>query len=180
MRGLRLLNGYGTSFGGRFLGRRAMSSVDDPEAEMTSVELRDLRRLAGFMVPTSAEYAVPGADDDAIFADIVRSLGRDGNAVREALAMLHRIAGADFAGLDDAPAEAAAMTLLSREGPVITALGRAVLQCYYRDGRVLRAVGIEPQAPFPKGRVLEQGDWSLLDAVRGRPRMWRDVDLTEG
>ena len=36
--------------------------------------------------------------------------------------------------------------------------------------------GIEPQPPFPKGRVLEQGDWSLLDAVRGRPRMWRDVD----
>ena len=27
-----------------------------------------------------------------------------------------------------------------------------------------------------KGRVLEQGDWSLLDAVRGRPRMWRDID----
>jgi len=23
---------------------------------------------------------------------------------------------------------------------------------------------------------LEQGDWSLLDAVRNRPPMWRDVD----
>ena len=68
------------------------------------------------------------------------------------------------------------MTLLGREGPVMTALGRAVLQCYYRDDRVMRALGIEPRAPFPKGRVLEQGDWSLLDAVRGRPRMWRDVD----
>ena len=67
------------------------------------------------------------------------------------------------------------MTLLAQGSPAMTALGRAVLQCYYRDDRVLRSLGVEPQAPFPKGRVLEQGDWSLLDAVRGRPRMWRDV-----
>jgi hypothetical protein len=70
--------------------------------------------------------------------------------------------------------EAAAMALLSRDDPVMKALGRAVLQCYYRDDRVLHGLGIEPVAPFPKGRLLEQGDWSLLDAVRGRPQMWRD------
>jgi hypothetical protein len=66
------------------------------------------------------------------------------------------------------------MALLGRDDPVVKALGRAVLQCYYRDDRVLRSLGIAPLAPFPKGRPLEQGDWSLLDAVRGRPRMWRD------
>ena len=52
-----------------------MSAVDDPRAELTTAELRDLRRLAAFMVPASAEYGVPGADDETIFADIVRSLG---------------------------------------------------------------------------------------------------------
>jgi hypothetical protein len=153
-----------------------MSAVDDLEAELTRPELRDLRRLAGFMVPSSGEYGVPGADDEAIFADIVRSLGRDGDAVRTALGMLHEIAGGDFAALDQARAEAAATTLLGRDGPVLTALGRAVLQCYYRDDQVLRALGIEPRAPFPKGRMLEPGDWSLLDPVRSRPRMWRDID----
>ena len=66
------------------------------------------------------------------------------------------------------------MTVLGRDDPVVKALGRAVLQCYYRDDRVVRSLGIEPVAPFPKGRMLEQGDWSLLDAVRGRPQMWRD------
>ena len=156
----------------------AMSAVEHPSAELTSAELRDFRRLAGLMVPASAEYGVPGADDEAIFADITRSLGRDGNEVRKALAMLREIASGDFAALDAAKAEAAAMTLLSLEGPVVTALGRAVLQCYYRDDRVMRALGLEPRAPYPQGRVLEQGDWSLLDKVRGRPRMWRDVDDT--
>ena len=148
----------------------------DSRAELTPAECRDLRRLATFMVPANAEYGVPGADDQAIFAEIVRSLGRDRDAVRTALDMLREIAGGDFAGLGEAEAETAAMMLLSREGPVLTALGRAVLQCYYRDDRVMRSLGIEPRPPFPKGHVLEQGDWSLLDAVRGRPRLWRDVD----
>ena len=156
-----------------------MSAIEDPGAELTSAELADLRRLAAVMVPASAEYGVPGANDEVIFADIVRSLGRDRNAVRKALAILREIAGGDFTGLDEAKAEAAAMTLLSREDPVVTALGRAVLQCYYRDDRVMRALGVEPRPPYPKGRELEQGDWSLLETVRSRPRMWRDIDATE-
>ena len=153
-----------------------MSAVEHPGVELTSAEWQDLRWLAGFMVPASAEYGVPGADDAAIFADIVRSLDRDRDAVRTALIMLREIAGDDFAGLDESNAETAAMTLLSREGPTITALGRAVLQCYYRDDRVMRALGLEPRPPYPTGHVLEQGDWTLLDVVRGRPQMWRDVD----
>ena len=148
----------------------------DPGSELTPAELRDLRRLVGFMVPSSTDYRVPGADDGAIFADIVRSLGRDQSAVRKALAMLREMAGGDFAAIDEAEAEATAMALLRREGPEITALGRAVLQCYYRDGRVIRSLGLEPGAPFPKGHIVQQGDWSLLDAVRNRPQMWRDVD----
>jgi hypothetical protein len=158
--------------------KKHVSAVTDLGAELTPAELRDLRRLAAFMVPADAEYGVPGANDKAIFADIVRSLGRDRDAVRKALAILRDIAGGDFADLDEAKAEAAGMALLASEGPVVTALGRTVLQCYYRDDRVMRALGLEPRPPYPKGHVLEQGDWSLLDAVRGRPRMWRDIDGT--
>ena len=150
--------------------------ADDFESELTPAELWDLRRLVGFMVPSSTDYRVPGANDGAIFADIVRSLGRDQSAVRKALAMLREMAGGDFAAIDEAEAEATAMALLRREGPEITALGRAVLQCYYRDERVIRSLGLEPRPPFPKGHTVEQGDWSLLDAVRNRPPMWRDVD----
>jgi hypothetical protein len=150
--------------------------LDDRGTQLTPAELCDLRRLAGYMVPASAEYRVPGADDEAIFGDIVRSLGRDRSAVRKILAMLREMAGGDFSGLDDAKAEAMATALLARGGSDMTALGRAVLQCYYRDDRVFIALGLEPRPPFPRGHALEQGDWSMLDRVRGRPRMWRDVD----
>jgi hypothetical protein len=50
-----------------------------------------------------------------------------------------------------------------------------VLQCYYRDDRVMRALGQEPRSPFPKGHVVEQGDWSLLDPVKNRAPFWRKV-----
>jgi len=144
-------------------------------SDLTPAELRDLRRLAGHMVPSSTDYHVPGADDTNIFSDIVRSLGRDKDDVRKALAMLREIAGGDFSAMDETKAEAAAMALLGRKGPEVTALGRAVLQCYYRDERVIRSLGLEPGPPFPRGHVVEQGDWSLLDPVRARPPMWRDV-----
>jgi hypothetical protein len=152
------------------------TSQQDSGGELTPADLRALRRLAGLMIPAAAEYDVPGADDEAIFTDIVRSLDRDQNDVRKALTMLRELAGHDFAALVDAEAEATAMALLRREISEITALGRAVLQCYYRDDRVVRSLGLEPRAPYPRGHVLKQGDWSLLDAVRDRPRMWRDVD----
>ncbi len=151
-----------------------MSTSGASDADLTAMELRNLRCLAGFMVPADAAYGVPGADDETIFADIVRSLGRDREAVRAALAMLQQIAGGDFCGMDAEKAEAAAMALLGRDDPTVKALGRAVLQCYYRDDRVLRSLRIAPVAPFPGGRLLEQGDWSLLEAIRGRPQMWRD------
>lgn len=149
---------------------------DTPSTALTPAEQRDLRRIAGIMIPASDTYRVPGADDAAIVADIMASLGRDGPAVRAALSLLREAAGGDFSELSPAAAEATALALLARKEPAIGALGRCVLQCYYRDDRVVTALGLEPRPPFPKGHALPAGDWSLLDAVRDRPRMWRDVD----
>jgi hypothetical protein len=137
---------------------------------LSAAEARKLHRVAGIMIPASEASGVPGADDPAIFADIVRSLGRDTAHVRQALAAL----GDAFTDLDDAQAEATANTVLTRDDKVSAALGRVILQCYYRDDRVLQALGLEARAPFPQGHVLEQGDWSLLDAVRTRQPLWRD------
>ena len=140
------------------------------ETGLTPQESRDLRRVAGLMIPASAEYGVPGADDPKIFADIEKSLGRDLADVRKAIAKL-----AGVADMDDAAAEAAAAAFRTAEPPELAALSRAILQCYYRDDRVVISLGLEPRPPFPKGHTLEQGDWSLLDPVRARPKMWRDA-----
>jgi hypothetical protein len=146
------------------------------ETDLSPSESRNLRCIAGVMVPAGEEFGVPGADDALIFADIIASLGRDIGAVRDALAELSALADGSFADLDEARQESVAEEFLRGGGSAAAAiLGRVILQCYYRDDRVVRSLGLEPGPPFPKGRTLEQGDWSLLDPVRDRPRMWRDL-----
>jgi hypothetical protein len=140
---------------------------------LTPAQREDLRIIARIMIPASMEFDVPGADDPAIQADIVATLGRDAGPVREALDELARLAGAPLAALDPARREAAAMALRAQGGAAVATLTRVVLQCYYRDDRVVLSLGLEPRPPHPKGHVLEDGDWSLLDPVRARPPMWR-------
>jgi hypothetical protein len=142
---------------------------------LSADQRRSLRCLAEMIIPASAEYGVPSAADDAIFADILRSLGRDAGHVVAVLRTLDTLSGGVFADLDPARREAAAARLREAGGDALTYLTRIVLQCYYRDDRVMRSLGMETRPPFPKGFELEQGDWSLLDQVRARPKLWREV-----
>jgi hypothetical protein len=144
-----------------------------PNPDLTAEQARDLRALAGFIIPPSAVYGVPGADDDKIFADILRSLERDRDDICRALAHLAALAGGAFADLGPERRAEVAATFRETGGAPLTALVRVVLLCYYRDDRVMCSLGQEPRPPFPKGHVVEQGDWSLLDPVRARPPMYR-------
>jgi hypothetical protein len=145
-------------------------SADNP---LTPAQRDDLRAIASVMIPASTQFDVPGADDPVIQADIVATLGRDTVLVREALDQLARLAGRPLADLDPAQRDAVAVELRAKGGGAVATLTRVVLQCYYRDDRVVRSLGLEPRPPYPKGHVLEEGDWSLLDPVRARRQMWR-------
>ncbi|HXA24198.1 MAG TPA: hypothetical protein VNW90_18080 [Acetobacteraceae bacterium] len=142
---------------------------------LTEAEIADLRCLAAVIIPASAKYDVPGADDDTIFTDIVNSIGRDRNDVRAALGKLRALAGGPFAVLDSARRDEVAVKLRAEGGSPVGVLARLVLLCYYRDDRVMLSLGLEARPPFPKGHELEQGDWSLLDPVRARKPFWRPV-----
>lgn len=146
-----------------------------PTPTLTAAEARDLRALAGLMIPASATYKVPGADDEAIFADIAKSLERDTVDTRAALAHLVKLSGGAFADLPEDRRREVAATFKKEGGAPLFALNRVVLLCYYRDDRVMRSLGQEPRSPFPKGHDVEQGDWSLLDAVKTRAPIWRRV-----
>ncbi|WP_421994241.1 hypothetical protein [Reyranella sp.] len=149
-------------------------TTDPAAASLSTAETAALREIAGAMIPASAEHGVPGADDPAIQDDILRTLGRDLPLVREALAAIAARAPGGLSPLDDGQREALLNDYQASGGAPAAALGRVVLAAYYRDDRVLLALKHEARAPFPGGYVLEQGDWSLLDAVRQRPPLWRD------
>jgi hypothetical protein len=144
------------------------------DAPFSDSEFRNLGDIAGTMIPADAALGVPGADDPAILADIVKSIGRDLPLVREALAAIAQKAGGAFAATDRDKREILINDYYKAGGAAALALGRVILGAYYRDDRVLLSLKHEARAPFPKGYTLEQGDWSLLDAVRKQPPLWRD------
>lgn len=143
------------------------------ENMLTAAQRDDLRIFAAMIIPASDEYKVPGADDAAVQADILATLGRDTDMVRQALDHLARLAGKPLAALDQPRRDAVAGEFRATGGSAAATLVRVVLQCYYRDDRVLRSLGLELRAPFPLGYTLEQGDWALLNPVKARPATLR-------
>lgn len=127
---------------------------------LTPSERTILQEAAGLMIPADPSLGMPAASDPAILADIEKSIGRDLALVRQALA--------SFVPEQDVNA------WMNGGGLATRALGRVVLAAYYRDDRVLCALGHEARPPFPKGYVVELGDWSLVDVVRARAPFWRD------
>jgi hypothetical protein len=142
---------------------------------LSAIETRDLRAFAGMMIPPSAHYGVPGADDAAIFADIAKSLGRDRDDVGAALKRLAELSGGPFADLANERRLQVGNAFRAEGGAPLAAITRVILLCYYRDDRVMNSLGQEPRSPFPKGHTVEQGDWSLLDPVKKRKPFYRRV-----
>lgn len=127
---------------------------------LSDSERRLLADVAGAMIPADAKLGMPAANDPLILADIEKSIGRDLPLVRAALQTYRP--GQDI------------NAWYASAGKPAAALGQAILWAYYRDDRVLEAVGHEARSPFPKGHVVEQGDWSLVEVVRQRKPFWRD------
>ncbi|MDU9007090.1 hypothetical protein [Sedimentitalea todarodis] len=127
----------------------------------SSDECDTLRRLADRMIPASENDGLPGAGDPVIFADILQDAAR----VHVALKGLLTASGDETDPMDLNMADSAA----ARE------LHQIVVFCYYRDPRVMRALGMEVRPPFPQGFDVEPSDLSLLEPVRKRASIYRKV-----
>jgi hypothetical protein len=93
--------------------------------------------------------------------------------VKQALRYLDVQGGGIFAEFDLKRRQTAVAALQDNGGASLAALTRVIVQCYYRDDRVMRSLGMEVRPAFPKGFEVEQGDWSLLDPVRARAPFYR-------
>ena len=162
------------------------------DSPFTAVEQSTLQVFAGAVIPASAEYGIPGADDADIVADILATARPYYDAVRAGLAFQDTVAeaayGVPFADLSEAD-RADFVERSNTEGgfdhiewefdPQALSGQRTlisiILQCYYRDDRVMRSLEMEPRPPFPQGFEVEQGDWSLLDPVKQRGKIYRPV-----
>lgn len=137
-------------------------------AGFSNEERAALAAIVALIIPASAEYDQPGADDPVIFADILKS----GAPLRTQLSN----ALASVSGTLDAAGGAAFKQHFPGEANMIQAL---TAECYYRDIRVMKALSIETRPPFPVGYQQIPNDLSLLDPVRARGEIYRKTPLSQ-
>jgi hypothetical protein len=148
-----------------------MDSTPNTASSFTDAQRDIMRSVAGAIIPAHPSRNMPGADDPLIVDDILASAGRDADYLRRALDLLG--AEGQGAALGNA-CEGSVLAQFRSDQPALAGvLSLVIAQCYYRDTRVMRAIGMEPRAPFPKGYPTKQGDWSLLDPVRARGPIYR-------
>ena len=83
---------------------------------LSADQCRSLRCLAEMMIPASAEYAVPSAGDNAIFGDILQSLGGDAGPVTAVPQSLDTLSRGRFADLDPQRRDAIAVQVREAGG----------------------------------------------------------------
>jgi hypothetical protein len=148
------------------------AAIDSP---LSASQRRSLMAVLGCMIPASDAFEVPGADDPLIVADLLNSLKAQAAALITALDRLDALSGQSFHTLA-AEAQPQALDDFRRaDMKHFALLVTLCVQCYYRDDRVMRSLGMEARAPFPKGFEVPAGDYDLLDPVRARGPIWRDA-----
>jgi hypothetical protein len=139
----------------------------------TDKDLQTLRCIVGHIIPSSARFTLPGADDPEIFNDFLNSVGTEKDRIRLALDFIH---GLTTKPLSEIPIEVQKkiLTDFRQDRPdLASAVQATTIFSYYRDPRVLKAIGVEARPPFPDGYEVEQGNWSLLDPVRARGPLFK-------
>jgi hypothetical protein len=128
--------------------------------------------------PGQYRIRVPSAGDETIFGDILQSLARDARPAIAVLQTLDGLARVPFADLDPQRRDTIAARLRQTGGGALAYLTRIILQCYYRDDRVMRSLGMEPRPPHPKGFEVER---RLVPAGSGTrpPKALSRRELTE-
>lgn len=139
----------------------------------------ELSSLLDVLIPADAERGMPGAGALGLSPELCRSAPEILPLVDAGLRTLHagaRAAGApDFASLPGTERVAAVRALSEAEPALLPALLFHLCRLYYAHPTMLAALGMPPRPPHPEGYEMEPNDLGLLDAVRARERIYREV-----
>lgn len=156
--------------------------AEDPRtvSALDRAQQLELAALLDELVPPRAEVDLPGAGGLGLALAVARSAAQKPDLASVLADALVRLAGivrdGGAASLADLGAEgrrAALEDLGARSPGSLPALCFLTYAAYYRDPRVLEALGHPPRPPYPLGYEVPPTDFSLLDPVRRRAPMDR-------
>ncbi|MDE0659214.1 MAG: gluconate 2-dehydrogenase subunit 3 family protein [Gammaproteobacteria bacterium] len=153
-----------------------MIGTDNP---LSDDQRRILAIVLDLIIPASEDGQRPSAADVDVLGYIRETESHTLDGLRAELDQLNAEAfesqGEAFASLDSATRQAVVDAAREREPQFMRTLAMQTVACYYRDDRVLEAIGVGARPPFPQGYEVPSGDLSLLEPVRRRGQIYREA-----
>jgi hypothetical protein len=150
-------------------------STDNPLSEQ---QKEMLAIVVDMMIP--AEGEMPSAADPLIMTAIIEGMGDNAYLVVQALSKLNELSSEKykrlFAQLDSGQRDEIITAFKSSHTELVQLIQYCTASQYYLDDRVVQALGMEARSPHPGGYNVEATDWSLLDVVRGREKIYRKTE----
>ncbi len=137
-------------------------------------------QVLDLMVP--ARYGLPGAGEIGV-AGYLDGAGGASLSLRHVLidvliaieTVSHFEFATSFAGLSGDQKTGVLSQVESEQGPLFTEFLRRTYIGYYSESMVLDALRIDPRPPQPRGYTLAPFDHAVLERVRKRDQLYRDV-----
>lgn len=157
-------------------------SEDAGRSGLAPDERRALESVLDELIPPSRDGRLPGAGELGLVAHVEAVMAQQPDlvtAVAQGLAALAELVGdRGPQGFPDLPRPQKLEILnelATLQPAFLPGLVFHTYVGYYQSPRVLQALGMEGRPPAPLGYAMEPTDPSLLDAVRGRPKLYREV-----
>ena len=159
-----------------------MSSDDiiSSDASLDAEQSRTFVTVLDLIITASDDGRFPSAADMDVLGYIVKTEPELLDTIRLELDRLNAVSkdlhGVAFGDASGVERQALLDEVRGDEPNFLRDLALQTVTLYYQDDRVMEAIGLEARPPFPKGYEVVAGDLSLLDPVRARGQVYRDVE----
>ena len=154
-----------------------MTDIISTDSPLSEQQKETLAVVVDMMIP--AEGEMPSAADPLIMNAIIDGLGDNGSLVVLALSALDDLSNNKyeqlFTRLDSGHRDELIASFKSSHTELVQLIQYCTASHYYQDDRVMQALGLEARSPHPGGYSVKATDWSLLDPVRGREKIYRKI-----
>lgn len=145
----------------------------------SETQVTTLNKLMDLFIPASKDGRMPAAQSLGLYTDITDLPGKDRLLMDRGLLELdersNKLHGQVFAEINQNLAKAIVEKLRAEASPFIQTFMTQTAGRYLAHDTVVPLLGLELRPPWPKGNVVAQGDWSLIDVVSKRPKIYLDV-----
>ena len=153
------------------------NNIIHTDSPLADPQLKILMLIVDLIIPGDEKRNMPAASDTGINTYLTAMEAEQLQALTFALVSLESSfvdAGLMIDSLSVSERKAHIENFSSEQVELWQLLVMMTYTCYYQDEEVIKALGLNPLPPFPRGNEVKQGDLSLLDQVRKRTGLYRE------